>query len=176
MVSARSNTGLQRGPTTIGQKIGIKIICRIAPTKTFSRPIPQQTRQSMSSSRLSSTKVAVNAGQHIYTETGRNLDSPSANDKRLMGHQQMHNSVRSTANYLYSQISSPSAVGTTGRQKQGFRAASSDSQHNSDKHRLFHATGRSMHSDKKGVKRASSQMRNMSTKDNMMTSGAFKYA
>ena len=33
-----------------------------------------------------------------------------------------------------------------------------------------------MHSDKKGVKRASSQMRNMSTKDNMMTSGVFKYA
>jgi hypothetical protein len=66
------------------KKIGIKIICRIAPSKTSSRAIPPATRQSMSSSRLSS-KVAVNAGQHIYMDVGRNLESPSVTDKKILG-------------------------------------------------------------------------------------------
>ena len=87
----------------------------------------------------------------------------------------MH-SVRSTANYLYSQVSSPSAVGTIGRQKQGFRAASIDSQQYSDRHNRLHASGKSLNSEKKGPKRASSHLRNMHTKDSLIASGALKYA
>lgn len=110
-------------------------------------------------------------------DTGRHLESPT--DKRYgASHhgQQILNSVKSTANYINSQISSPSAAGTIGRQRHVTRAASSDTQQISEKHRIMNASGKFMNSEKKGGKRASSHLRNFNQKDTLIASGALKYA